>query len=244
LQINEQWRIVTSFTDEYTERNSIPVTNILKKPRPLKFNEEQHKMLNSELKLLYTAVTRARSKLWVFDCSDDERAPIFHYFVQRELVEYLSYEMIEATKPAVTSFSSKSSVTQWKRQGDFFREKGLWNPAVICYNKADTPLFSKDALGHHYMQLAITKLSQQKYHYLVATNYFYECLRLQPSIKYLEKVASCLYNAQQHMHAAELFEKLNVSTYVHEYIYVLYVCTYALNHIILIYKDHPKVQIS
>ena len=219
MQIDEQWRIITSFTDDH-EYATRPITNILNKPRPLKFDEEQHKMLNSELKLLYTAITRARSKLWIFDGSNVKRAPIFHYFIQRDLVECLSFETDEVRKP-MASFSSKSSVKQWKKRGNFFKEKGLWNLAVVCYNKAEMPLLSKDALGHHYVQLAKKEPSQQKYHFLTAANYFCESLRLQPSSKYLEKIASCLYNAQQYIYAAKLFEHFNVRL-------CIYVCSYLL----------------
>ena len=206
MQIGQQWRIVTSYTEEYIAENEVQSIDVIEKPHPLMFKEEQHKMLNSELKLLYTAVTRARSKLWIFDASDSKRAPMFHYFTKRNLVEYLSCKPDEVVGAPVASFASKSSKKQWKKQGDYFKNKGLWNLAVICYNKADVPLLSKDALGHYYVQLA----AKQKHHYLAAANYFCECLMLQQSAKYLEKIASCLYNAQLYEHAAELFAKMKV----------------------------------
>lgn len=218
MQIDEQWRIVTSFTDKCT---AISNTDFIAKPRPLTFHEEQHKMLNSELKLLYTAITRARSKLWIFDCSSVKRAPIFHYFVHRGLVEYLSNKTGKVKKP-ITPFSSKSSAKLWKKRGNYFKEKGMWNLAVICYNKAEAPLLSKDALGHYYAQLAKIETSKQRHHYSTAANYFCECLRLQQSAQYLEKIANCLYNAQKYKYAAELFEKMEVSVYnyVHGYSYI------------------------
>ena len=203
LQIDQQWRIVTSYADKYIGENTI------KKPRPLKFDQEQHKMLNSELKLLYTAITRARSKLWIFDDSSDKRAPIFHYFMQRNLAEYLSYTTGEVSNP-VASFASRSSSKNWKKRGDYFKDKCLWNLAVVCYNNAKMPLLSKDALGHHYVHLA----AKQKHHYTIAANYFSECFMLQQSPQYLEKTASCLYNAHQYRYAAELFVKLKVRTYI------------------------------
>ena len=210
MQIDEQWRIVTSFTDKCI---AISNTSIIAKPRPLMFNEEQHKMLNSELKLLYTAITRARSKLWIFDRSSVKRAPIFHYFIHRGLVECLSYKTGEVEKP-IAQFSSKSSAKLWKKRGDYFKEKGMWNLAVICYNKAEVPLLSMDALGHHFAQLAKTTTSEQRHHYLAAANYFCECLKLHWSAEYLEKAANCLYNAQGYKYAAELFEKIKVSVYI------------------------------
>lgn len=43
-------------------------------------------MLNGELKQLYTAITRARVNLWIFDEDRDKRAPAFKYFIKREFV--------------------------------------------------------------------------------------------------------------------------------------------------------------
>jgi hypothetical protein len=57
------------------------------RPRPLKFEPNRHKVLNTELKHLYTAVTRARVRVWIFDESDDRRAPMFEYFKARRLVQ-------------------------------------------------------------------------------------------------------------------------------------------------------------
>lgn len=44
-------------------------------------------MLNGELKQLYTAVTRARVNLWIFDEDRDKRAPTFKYFIKRKFVK-------------------------------------------------------------------------------------------------------------------------------------------------------------
>lgn len=44
-------------------------------------------MLNGELKQLYTAITRARVNLWIFDEDHDKRAPAFKYFIKRKFVK-------------------------------------------------------------------------------------------------------------------------------------------------------------
>ena len=58
-------------------------------PRPLTFDPTSHKVLNSELKHLYTALTRARVNVWLFDEDLDKRAPMFQYFKARKLVKSL-----------------------------------------------------------------------------------------------------------------------------------------------------------
>lgn len=44
-------------------------------------------MLNGELKQLYTAITRARVNLWIFDENHEKRAPAFDYFVRGNFVQ-------------------------------------------------------------------------------------------------------------------------------------------------------------
>ena len=44
-------------------------------------------MLNSELKYLYTALTRARVNVWLFDEDQMARAPMFEYFRAKGLVQ-------------------------------------------------------------------------------------------------------------------------------------------------------------
>ena len=60
------------------------------RPRPLEFDPNLHKVLNSELKHLYTALTRARVNVWIFDEDLDRRAPMFEYFKARKLVKRLT----------------------------------------------------------------------------------------------------------------------------------------------------------
>lgn len=60
------------------------------RPRALSFDEKKHKVLNSELKHLYTAVTRARVNVWIFDEDMTNRAPMFEYFKARKLVKVIS----------------------------------------------------------------------------------------------------------------------------------------------------------
>lgn len=70
------------------------------RPRPLHFDPNQHKILNSELKHLYTAVTRARVNVWIFDQDAEKRAPMFEYFKARKLVKFASISENEESKGA------------------------------------------------------------------------------------------------------------------------------------------------
>lgn len=60
------------------------------RPRPLHFDPNQHKILNSELKQLYTALTRARVNVWIFDEDEESRKPMFEYFKALNLVRFIA----------------------------------------------------------------------------------------------------------------------------------------------------------
>ena len=55
------------------------------RPHPLAFDSTKHKILNSELKHLYTAITRARVNVWIYDEDDEKRKPMFEYLKARRL---------------------------------------------------------------------------------------------------------------------------------------------------------------
>jgi len=55
-------------------------------------------VLNSELKYLYTALTRARVNVWIFDEDANARAPMFEYFRACHLVEVVTKEGTDVTE--------------------------------------------------------------------------------------------------------------------------------------------------
>ena len=60
------------------------------RPRPLAFDPNQHKVLNAELKHLYTAVMIASVNVWIFDEDMEKRAPMFEYFKARKLTRNIT----------------------------------------------------------------------------------------------------------------------------------------------------------
>ena len=50
--------------------------------RPLVFDDRSHVLLSEELKHLYTALTRAKGNVVIFDSDPVKRAP-FYYFLRR-----------------------------------------------------------------------------------------------------------------------------------------------------------------
>ena len=61
--------------------------------------------MNSELKYLYTAITRARVNVWMFDESAEARGPMFEYFRTLGLVQsILPGEEMEEIKDGERDF--------------------------------------------------------------------------------------------------------------------------------------------
>ena len=47
---------------------------------------QRHKILLDELRHLYTAITRARVNVWIYEENPAKRAPMFDFFIRRQLV--------------------------------------------------------------------------------------------------------------------------------------------------------------
>ena len=102
-------------------------------PRSHQFDPKLHKSLNSELKYLYTAVTRAKCNLWIYDSDPKSHLPMFDYWHKRGLVkvvqkeDQLSSATVESQDKDILVFASNSTPDQWKAQGDNFKKKHLWD---------------------------------------------------------------------------------------------------------------------
>jgi heptaprenylglyceryl phosphate synthase len=63
--------------------------------RRLDFDPGKHNILNSELKHLYTALTRARVNIWIFDEDEEARKPMFSYFQALKLVRTVDKDNVK-----------------------------------------------------------------------------------------------------------------------------------------------------
>ena len=196
----------------YLDENAKLIVNDEKvhKPRSLRqFNECEHKALNSELKFLYTAITRARCNLWIYDSDPDKRAPMFYYFQKLDLVRVLRIADSDkkSTQPMNhLMFTKVSTPEEWKWQGDHFRDKKIWETAIFCYEKAGMIELVNETKGDYNMWMA--QKGDQKQHYLQATLNYLRDFDLKPSVKRINKAATCLYNACKYELSAALFFKI------------------------------------
>lgn len=133
-----EWRVISGYLEDHLEGSAIP-ENAVEIPghvrcRPLEFNSTRHKVLSSELKYLYTAITRARSNLWIVDLDSAARGPMFEYWATLGLVEVVASS--EGGSGAIYSRGSESTPEDWRKQGDYFASHEIYEPAAQCYEKA------------------------------------------------------------------------------------------------------------
>lgn len=179
------------------------------KSRPLTFNPEKHKILNSELKQLYTAVTRARANVWFFDEDDESRRPVFEYFEQLGLAKVAKLETDSGNSSPCSQalqnmFSKESSLEEWEKQGNFFYSKKLWKVAQKCFTISGNEEMSQKCKAYVQADFARTLHSEPrrlKDEYLRAADQFLQC-------KMIRETKVCLYNARERTLYASLLQKL------------------------------------
>ncbi|KAI8776906.1 TPR and ankyrin repeat-containing protein 1, partial [Biomphalaria glabrata] len=213
-QANKEWRVVTTFLEnlvtrvkhEDDTRNLVEIkTDLLSqtnRPRALAFDPNQHKLLNSELKHLYTALTRARVNVWIFDEDEEKRAPMFEYFKALNLVKCMEVGDSENITEELM-FADSSSPHEWKQAGDNYMKQRLYHVAAKCYSKALQPEKVKLALAYQ-TALEASKLKasprEMREKYLSAGVQFLKCGGLY-------KAAICFQNAKEILLAAQTYEK-------------------------------------
>lgn len=87
-------------------------------------NPEMYKLLNGELKQLYTAITRARVNLWIFDENLEKRAPAFKYFIRRDFVQVVKTDENKDFDDSM--FVKTSTPYEWIIQGDYYAKHQCW----------------------------------------------------------------------------------------------------------------------
>ena len=208
FQADKDWRVVTAYIEDKPDLISSE-EKIFDKPRRLNFDERKQKSLNAELKYLYTAITRAKCNLWIYDSDNDKKIPMFDYWHRRGLIEVVQVSDV-ANEDQNTLFST-SSKEDWKSQGDYFRKKMLWQPAMKCYQKAECPHLESEAEAYILAQQA--RSSDLKSHeiqeiYLKAAHAFLKRDKYENDYQSLENAAKCLKNAKKYGESSQLYVSL------------------------------------
>ncbi|NXK44072.1 TRNK1 protein, partial [Chauna torquata] len=208
-EASKEWKIISSYIpDSDVQVGSkllieMPLEDATAmQKRPPSFNVEMYKMLNGELKRLYTAITRARVNLWIFDEDSDKRAPAFKYFIKREFVQVVKTDENKDLDDSM--FAKTSSPEEWIAQGDYYAKHQFWEVAAKCYQKGGAAEKSKLALAHDAVLKVHSKKSsprEKQMEYMTLAKTYLECGEPKLSLK-------CLFQSKEFRLCAELCKKL------------------------------------
>ena len=168
--------------------------------------EERLKSLSADLKHLYTAITRARVNLWIYD-EGKKCEPFFFFCLVKKLARLIDTDDVTALHDGDSlMFAAPSPAEQWCKQGDYYFSLRNWNIAMNCYEKGKS--------DHKYFLTQGYKLFE-KAHNTKSKDTYKEagCMLLcadkcKHSIEYIEKGVVCFQKADCHIEAAELLEKM------------------------------------
>lgn len=194
----------------------------IKKPRADKFKEEKHKILESELKALYCAITRARVNVWFVDFDEGNhhaRDPAYSWFLEAGLCDKddgSGQGSASGLADDRTSFAQRSTPEEWLERGMYFYQnaeqqvesrQGYYESAAMCFKQAQQPDLVKKAEALLEVMKASSKsqeASGRKGQVEIRGAYFKAAQScLEARLPY--KAALCLGSAQDHESAAEIF---------------------------------------
>ena len=175
--------------------------------RRLAFDDKQHKILLDELRHLYTAITRSRVNVWIYDECVEARSPMFKFFQAKDLVRVvhsvLDLDELKITKGALTSQA------EWVSQGKALMEKQAYSLAQICFQKGcDERLRSlAEANKLARMQTSVQESAEQRSaRFLEAGKLF---LQSRSGLEGVAEAAYCLRTGGRPLLSAELYMALN-----------------------------------
>ena len=171
--------------------------------------EERHKFLGSELKHLYTAITRAKVRLWLYESNDDSHAHIPALWYWKEygnLVDHMTVTQLIKTRGS----ESESSPEDWRERGEEFMQHCLWELALMCYDRAKCPQKTKEcrALKYYHIARNSQNRAEKQEKYLSAAIEFLQSDEKEHQPKLLYNAAKCLSNGRYYEEAGWLLSKM------------------------------------
>ena len=100
------------------------------------FNEQEHHIMCTELKQLYTAITRARVRVVIFDEDPAARAPLFYFFQSRALCDTVKILDLGDSSMPTDGFAQVTSAEEWRGRGVNLMENRVYDLAAQCFQKS------------------------------------------------------------------------------------------------------------
>jgi len=183
------WRVLENFENQSCELTS-----------RRRFDPMRHTMMNTELKMLYVLVTRAKKRLIIVDDDVMARKPFLNLLLSKDLVEM---KLLDADIKAL--FSGKSSASEWIQKGETFMSKRQFANAKFCFSKGG------DAKKENHANAA--QLEQdgdriQATDFKGAVSLYSQSSELYLEINMQLDAARCLEKAKNFIRAASIYESI------------------------------------
>ncbi len=158
--------------------------------------------------MLYTIVTRAKRYIWIYEDSLLDKVPMFEYWYKRDLIEIATTESTRPDEHQAHLSLESSSAEVWKKQGDIYTEKKLWQQARKCYQKAGEESLENIAHAHALEERALRAQKTDTSQFREAAAMLIDCCGLVPRKDLVQNAAICLYRAKMYTESIKLFERI------------------------------------
>ena len=210
LQVTKDWRVVdvSKHCQDTVDLESVQ-NQYVSKPHPLEFDEKRHKSLNAELKYLYTAITRAKCNLWIYDENQEKRNPMFYYWMVSGLARIVKLGASDEDNQNL--FKAKPSTPdEWEEQGNKYKAHQLWKEAATSYRNANIPHLEKEAEAYMFAQQAGETETGKDQLYIRAAECFLTSDKHEHNVELLKEASRCFRNAKKYDEAVSLFKRLGM----------------------------------
>eukprot|EP00741_Cyanophora_paradoxa_P012825 tig00020629_g12385.t1 len=102
--------------------------------RSAHFDPYANRLVATELKHLYTSLTRAKTAVWIFDEDEKARKPMFDLLAEARVVESVAEDAAMAMGGVALSRAT-GTPEQWRRRGLSYMEAGLFGQAELAFRR-------------------------------------------------------------------------------------------------------------
>ena len=160
--------------------------------------EGRYAALMSELKHLYTAITRPRKRLIIFDENPEIRKPIMDYWVALGYVQIISKEQLESISQESTKLNETSkkfvenlagkntSISGWRSQGIRMFRRRYYEQAAKCFEHSGDIKLKDRAEAYYYASLGSDLSSEIEN---LKSTIRYETIPKEENLKIQEKIS-------------------------------------------------------
>lgn len=185
----DSWRVLLGFSEDYDGSFT-------------RFECRKHSQLETELKMLYVAITRSKSNLWVIESNDCSKSdPMTHFW--GEFIRTISLKgLIQEVSENSFFLTLESTDADWIQRADSLFEKNLFKEAKRFYINGNClwKAILMDALNSREEALKMSGTAARKLNIDAAKSF--------AKIKKWKESGDSYFDAQEYKLAAESFLKL------------------------------------